>query len=415
MRKPDTIERLFLDFDGFFAGVEEQARPRLRGMPIGVTPFNTNTGTCVIAANHRAKLKGVKTGMSVVDARRACPNIELVAQSPDLYERAHRKLCLLVEQEIPIDVICSIDEMCCRLEPKDIANPQALSDRIKRRIRENIGDYITCSIGMAPNLQLAKIAADMNKPDGLTILRPEDLPDRLLTLPISALPGIGGRMKNRLMDANINTVEALWRTQPKQLRALWGNVTGERFWYALRGYDVQAEQTQRAMFGHGRVLPPEWRDFDNAFNAARLLTIKAARRLRGEAYLANTFGLWLRLKDDRWFGETHVGGANDDQAAVKALTTLWQKAKADLPPSSRIKRLNVALYHIRPVSAQQFDMFNQDDPMRRKWSSVCAAIDAVNKNNAKTLVSMGPWTPPPGGYAGGKIAFGRVPEMEDFW
>lgn len=415
MRKPTTIERLFIDFDGFFAGVEEQARPRLRGKPIGVTPFEANTGTCIIAANYKAKTKGIKTGMSVTEARHVCPNIELVPQSPDLYERAHRKLCLLVEQEIPIDVICSIDEMCCRLEAKDIANPQALSNRIKARIKANIGDYITCSIGMGPNLQLAKIAADMAKPDGFTVLRPQDLPGRLLGLQISDFPGIGKRMKTRLIDAGIYTVETLWDTQPKHLRALWGNVTGERFWYALHGYDIQAEQTQRAMFGHGRVLPPEWRDFDNAFNAARLLTTKAARRVRRADFLANTFGLWLRLKDDSWSGNLYIGGANDDQAAIRALTILWTKAKAELPRSVRIKRFYVALYHLQPAGAEQFDMFTKNDSLRKKWSSACAAIDKVNQRNAKTLISMGPWTPPPGGYAGGKIAFGRVPDMEDFW
>lgn len=415
MRKPKTIERLFLDFDGFFAAVEEQARPRLRGKPIGVTPFATNTATCVIAANQKAKLKGVKTGMSVREARRICPGIELVPQSPDLYERAHRKLCLLVEQEIPIDVVCSIDEMCCRLDAKDIADPAALSDRIKKRIRDTVGEYITCSIGMGPNLQLAKIAADMDKPDGFTILHPEDLPGRLLELPLDDIPGIGRGMKKRLYDANIYSVEALWNAQPKHLRALWGNVNGERFWYALHGYEIQAEHTDRAMFGHGRVLPPAWRDFDNAFNAARLLTIKAARRLRREGFIANTFGLWLRLQDGHWSGEVHIGGVSDDQAAINALTKLWQKAVRELPHSVRIKRFYVALYSLQKPSAKQFDMFTKDDPIRRKWASVCTAIDEVNQRNSKTLVSMGPWTPPPGGYAGGKIAFGRVPDMEDFW
>lgn len=415
MRKPTTIERLFLDFDGFFAGVEEQARPRLRGKPIGVTPFEANTGTCIIAANHNAKIKGVKTGMSVNEARHICPSIELVSQSPDLYERAHRKLCLMIEQEIPIDVVCSIDEMSCRLEPKDIANPRALSDRIKARIKANIGDYITCSIGMGPNLQLAKIASDMDKPNGFTVLRPEDLPGRLLDLQLHDIPGIGSRMKTRLINAGISSVEALWNTQPKHLRALWGNVNGERFWYALRGYEIQAEHTQRAMFGHGRVLPPDWRDFDNAFNAARLLTIKAARRLRRESFLANTFGLWLRLKDDRWSGDMHIGAANDDHAAIHALTTLWQKAQTELPRSVKIKRFYVALYHLQPAGAEQFDMFTKNDALRKKWSSVSIAIDEVNQRNSKTLISMGPWTPPPGGYAGGKIAFGRVPDMEDFW
>jgi len=415
MRKPETIERLYLDFDGFFAAVEEQARPALRGHPIGVIPFAHTTATCVIAANRKAKLKGIKTGTSVVEARRLCPGIRLVPQSPDLYERAHRKLLLLIEREIPIDAVCSIDELTCRLEARDITDPYSLSARIKERLASEIGPYITCSIGMSPNSQLAKIASDMDKPNGLTILRPEELPGRLLDLQLDDIPGIGGRMKKRLIDAGIWTVEALWNTQSKQLRALWGNVTGERFWYALHGYEVQADPTQRAMFGHGRTLPPEWRDFDHAFDAARLLTIKAARRLRRGGYVANSFGLWLNMHDDRWVGEARLGGANDDQAAIKALTGLWQQVRTVLPASLRIVRLHVALYNLTPVGAKQYDIFDRDDALRAKWTSICDAMDRVNSRYAKSIVSIGPWTPPPGGYAGGKIAFSRVPDMEDFW
>ncbi len=415
MRKPEKIERLYLDFDGFFASVEEQARPALRGKPIGVIPFAHTTATCVIAANRKAKIKGIKTAMSVIEARRLCPDIQLVPQSPDLYERAHRKLLLLIEREIPIDAVCSIDELACKLEAKDIADPAALSKRIKARILKDIGPYITCSIGMAPNRQLAKIASDMDKPNGLTILHPADLPGRLLDLQIDDLPGIGRRMKSRLIEAGIWTVEALWNTQAKQLRALWGNVTGERFWYALHGYDVQADPTQRAMFGHGRVLPPEWRDFPHAFDAARLLTIKAARRLRRGGYIADTFGLWLNMRDDKWSGEIKIGGANDDHASIGALTLLWRQAQADLPSSLRIIRLHVALYNLTQVGAKQYDIFQQNDTDRSKWASISDAMDKVNRRYAKTIVSMGPWCPPPGGYAGGKIAYSRVPDMEDFW
>jgi len=415
MRKPETIERLYLDFDGFFASVEEQARPALRGKPIGVIPFAHTTATCVIAANRKAKDKGIKTAMSVTEARRLCPDIQLVPQSPDLYERAHRKLLLLIEQEIPIDAVCSIDELTCKLEPKDIANPYALSARIKDRILKRIGPYITCSIGMAPNRQLAKIASDMDKPNGLTILHPGDLPGRLLGLQIGDIPGVGSRMKKRLIDAEIWTVEALWNAQAKQLRALWGNVTGERVWYALHGYEVQADPTQRAMFGHGRVLPPEWRDFDHAFDAARLLTIKAARRLRRGGYIADTFGLWLHMRDDKWSGQMHLGGANDDAVAIAALSKLWKQAQHATPPSLRIIRLHVALYDLTQAGAKQFDIFQQDDAVRNKWTSICDAMDKVNSRYAKTIVSMGPWNPPPGGYAGGKIAYSRVPDMEDFW
>ncbi len=415
MQKPQTIKCAYIDFDSFFASVEEQARPSLRGRPIGVTPFAHATHTCVIAANRKAKQAGVKNVMPVSEARRVCPDIVLVPQSPDLYVRAHRAFLLAIEQELPVDAICSIDELSCRLDEAAQQNPQELAARIKARLRQKLGPYITCSIGMAPNRQLAKIASDMDKPNGVTILKPEDLPGRLLDLELGELPGIGKRMRTRLNIAGIGSVEDLWHASPKHLRALWGNVNGERFWYALHGYEIEADVTQRQMFGHGRVLPPEWRDLGHAWQCAKLLAIKAARRLRRAKLLARRFGLWVHMRDDSWSGEFHLDYASDDQACIAALGQLWQRMKQEIPQGAKIIRLHVAMFNLVPLDQLQLDLFAPDRSERMKWEKLSTAMDRINTRYAKTLVSLGPWTQPPGGYAGGKIAYSRVPDMEDFW
>lgn len=114
MRKPTTVERLYLDFDGFFASVEQQARPSLRGKPIGIVPFEGVRTTCVIAASKEAKQFGVKNVMNVAEAKRICPDLILVPQTPDLYRRAHNTLIAEIAAVIPIDAIKSIDELTCR-------------------------------------------------------------------------------------------------------------------------------------------------------------------------------------------------------------------------------------------------------------------------------------------------------------
>ncbi|MFC3050696.1 Y-family DNA polymerase [Kordiimonas pumila] len=415
MRKPETIEYMYLDFDGFFAAVEEQRNPALHGKPVGVLPFAGTTATSLIAANVLAKKQGVKMGMKVREARAVCPGIHLVPQSPDLYEQMHRKLLLLIEQEIPITSVCSIDELTCRLDDHDIAAPEALAARIKARIRKGVGPYITCSIGMAANAQLAKIAGEINKPDGLTILHPQDLPGPLLGLGIGDIPGVGSGMRKRLIDAKLWTVEALWNTQPKQLRAIWGNVSGERFWYALHGYALQSEAAERSMFGHGRVLPPDWRNLERAIEAGRLLTVKAARRLRRSGYTARKFGLYLKMPERRWFAEHYMGDISDDHSALKALHALADEAKQALPSRASILSLSVSLYGLSHRSAVQHDMFLNQKAETGRWAALADTVDALNGRYAKTVVSMGAWADVPGGYAGGKIAFGRVPDMEDFW
>ena len=165
MRKPTTIEWLYLDFDGFFASVEQQIDKSLRGKPIGVTPFRGSDYTVVIACSKEAKARGVKNIMRVPDALKVCPELILVTQKPEMYRRAHNALSSAIQSVIPIDVAKSIDELTCKLDRNDIADPYALTLKIKDAIAHNVGEYISCSIGYAANRHLAKIACKMDKPD----------------------------------------------------------------------------------------------------------------------------------------------------------------------------------------------------------------------------------------------------------
>ena len=415
MRKPETIERLYLDFDGFFASVEQQVHPGLRGRPVGVVPSTSTAYTCVIACSKEAKRHGVANVMPVLEARKLCPEIVLVPQSPDLYRRAHHALLNEIACVIPIDAIKSIDEITCRLEPADRAAPQALARRIKARIADNIGPYITCSIGFAANRLLAKLAGKRDKPDGVTIWNPADMPAPLLELALADISGIGKRMERRLAAAGIFTTAALWRTQPKQLRKIWGNVTGERLWYALHGHDIQATPSSRGMFGHGRVLPPQQRDIAHARACSRLLLIKAARRMRRAGFYAGRLWLWMNMRESRWSGDLSLPIVHDDQACLAGLATLWETAAAELPGAVKIIRLGITLLDLSPATSRQLDMLIDDDTERKRWERVGAAVDRLNAKYSRTVVSMGPWTPPPGGYVGGKISYTRIPRAEDFW
>jgi DNA polymerase-4 len=417
MRKPETIEKLYLDFDGFFASVMQQAMPELRGRPVGVIPFETSAAysTVVIACSKEAKAAGCKNVMRVPDALKVCPGLVLVTQRPDLFRRAHNALLNEIYCEIPIETVKSIDELTCKLDPAGIADPVALAARIKKRIRQNIGDYITCSIGFAANRLLAKIACKVDKPNGVTIWHPEQMPEPLFVLPLKDIPGIGKRMEPRLNEAAITTTRDLWHSQPKQLRALWGNVNGERMWYALHGYALHALPTSRGMFGHARVLSPGWRDFDHAQSCSRLLLTKAARRMRRDSYYAGRLVLWLDNRVGAWFGHREIPCVQDDQACLKALEALWLKARAELHRRTEIVRVGVTLSELSPSNRRQLDLLLNDDKERQKCELLTNMIDRLNQKFGKRVVTIGPWTPPPGGNAGGKIAYNRIPSAEDFW
>lgn len=420
MRKPDTIERLYLDFDGFFASVEQQARPSLRGKPIGIVPFDGTIHTVVIACSKEAKALGVKNVMRLGDAKKICPSLVLVPQTPDLYRRAHNALLAEINSVIPVEAIKSIDELCCKLGRSDIENPEYLAKQIKSRIHDNIGPYITCSIGFAANRHLAKIACKMDKPDGVTIWHPQNMPEPMLPLPFDDIPGICHSMEKRLHRAGIYDMKSLLATEPKQMRKLWGNVTGERLWYALHGYAVKAEKSKRGMFGHGRVLPPNLRNFTDARDCTRMLLVKAARRMRRENYYASIVYMWLSLrrgsmKEKGWSTKHKLHMANDDQACLKALDAMWAQARKSLPKSIKIVRVGVTLGDLTRSDTRQLDMLINDDPERQKWESITTAIDGLNSRYGKSLVTMGPWKLPPGGNLGGKISYTRIPRAEDFW
>ncbi len=417
MRKAVTIEKLYLDFDGFFASVMQQAMPHLRGRPVGVIPFDTDApdSTIVIACSKEAKAAGCKNVMGVREARSICPDMVLVTQRPDLFRRAHNALLNEISCEIPIETVKSIDELACKLDAADINDPRSLAKKIKDRIRQNIGQQITCSIGFAANRLLAKVACKVDKPNGVTVWRPEDLPEPLFALPLESIPGVGTRMEERLKAASIVTIRDLWHAQPKHLRALWGNVNGERMWYALHGYDIHAMPTARGMYGHGRVLPPDSRDADNAQSCSRLLLTKAARRMRRDHFYAGKLWLSLDMRDGSWSGQRELPAVHDDHACLAALTELWITARAEIPPRAKIIRLSVTLGELSSANERQLDLFLKDDTVRRKNEVLTDAMDNLNRKFGKRVVTLGPWTPPPGGYAGGKISYNRIPSAEDFW
>ncbi len=415
MRKPVDVECLYLDFDGFFASVEQQVRPELRGRPIGIVPFSGGKASCVIACSKEAKTLGLSNVMAVGEAKQLCPDLILVPQSPHLYRRAHNALLAEIESVVPIDAIKSIDELTCRLDVSQRPDPHGLAQRIKRTLAENIGPYITCSVGFAANRQLAKIAGKENKPDGVTVWHPRDMPGPLLDVPLKDIPGVGTRMARRLLTCGIHDTADLYATDPKQMRKIWRSVTGERLWYALHGYAIEAPESKRGMFGHGRVLPPENRTSAGARIICRVLLTKAARRLRRESYYCSGLWLWLDHGDGKWSGHRKLPTVNDDQILLHEFGLLWKQAAASMRPRTLIYRVGVTLFDLSPADRRQLDFLLNDDSERQRWEAINLAIDNLNRKWGKTVASVGFWPRRSLENIGGKISYTRIPSAEDFW
>ena len=181
---------------------------------------------------------------------------------------------------------------------------------------------------------LAKIGAEMNKPDGFVLIRAEDLPGCLSHLDLRDLPGISKGIGARLAAAGVEDIDSLWRLAPKQARKIWGNVEGERFWNELHGIHAERPETKKSMYGHGRVLPRDSRTPDKVEACARQLLLSATRRLRRDNLRATELTLGFRggrgAEDGRWNWRYTFPAARDDRTFMRALSEGLREARRTL-------------------------------------------------------------------------------------
>ncbi len=299
--QPDRFSFLHIDLNSFFASVEQQLHPEYRNRPLAVVPTTGDT-TCCIAASYEAKALKIKTGTQVGEAKRICPEIILVEGNHSTYAEFSHRIAAAVERCCPVAHTPSIDEMVCQLIGREQEPPRArkISLAIKQAIRDDVGETLRCSVGMAPNRYLAKIASDMQKPDGLIGLLPSQLPRAVAHLELRDLPGVGARTEARLNAKGITTMPQLLALDLPGMRRLWDSVWGDRIYHWLRGYDTGddgapvASEVQKSL-GHSHVLAPEFRTPEGAWAVAHKLLHKAAMRLRMEKFHTTTLGLSIKF------------------------------------------------------------------------------------------------------------------------
>ncbi|CAN5441796.1 DNA polymerase IV [soil metagenome] len=319
---------LFLDLNGYFAAVEQQENPELRGRPVAVTPVNVDSGM-VIAASSEAKRYGVKCGVLVVDAKEMCPGLVIVpAPSHGHYVKYHNRVREVLSEVLPLNDkdVHSIDEMFFRLigTERTPAVAREIALEMKRRLREEVGECITASIGIAPNAFLAKLATDMKKPDGLVILTADDVPHALFGLRLTDFCGINRRMKVRLEGHGILTVQDLYRASKDELRAAFGSKIGADWWYLLRGLHQERPESPRRSLGHSHILPPEWRSEKGCYEVIMRLLQKASARLREEGLYARTMHIYVAGKARSWQADIKLEPTSDTMVFFERLRQAWE-------------------------------------------------------------------------------------------
>ena len=406
-----SLHSLYVDLNSYFASVEQHLRPELRGKPVGVLAVMADT-TCCIAASIDAKRFGIKTGTPVWQARKLCKDIVFVEARPKTYVEVHHQIVAAVESCTPVGAVLSIDEMACELTGRDReeANAIALGQQIKRAIYEQVGELLHSSVGIAPNRFLAKTASNMQKPDGLTVIRQNELPQRLYGIRLGALTGIGRATEARLNSFGIHSVEQLCAASKSTLRHAWGGIEGERFYAKLRGEDVASAPTQRASVGHSHVLAPELRDAASALPVLYRLLHKAAMRLRHYNCCAGGLSLHLSYQQSRGKGPAHwtdrlrFSPHADTLKFNRLLAELWHRRPPDPAP---ILKVGVTLIHLTEPGHIARDLFDPAD----QHQALNSVLDQINQRYGPNSLYFG------GAHNGlgsapMRIAFRHVPELK---
>jgi len=401
---PETgLRWLFVDMNSFFASCEQQMNPELRGQAVAVAPVLVDS-TCAIAASYEAKAFGIKTGTPIWEARKKCPDLKVVQARPKLYVEYHHRIREAIETCIPIEAVMSIDEVACKLDKVQVQPhvAKALARSIKAAIRDRVGGALLCSVGIAANRLLAKLACDMQKPDGLTILRPEDMPDAILHLKLDDFAGIGPNMLVRLNQAGILDMRHLWAADAERLKRIWGGINGVRFHALLHGADLPNPRTNSRSMSHQHVLAPDERTLEKATPIIRQLCMRVAERLRSEHFYCQRLSLDIKWVQNlgHHYDECRFGETQETHVLLTKLMRLWGAA-----PQLKPLRVGVTLGDLAARGTHQPDLFDQPED-----ANLTDAIDRMNERFGKGTISFGSSAKP----MTSKIAFQRVPKLDEF-
>jgi DNA polymerase-4 len=363
----------------------------------------------------------------------------LVEGRHELYTEFHHRVVEAVESCVPVTAVCSIDEMACRLigRERPLLAAIELALRVKERISERVGPMLRSSVGLATNRYLAKIASDMEKPNGLIALPLDILPEALKTIELRDLPGVGARTEKRLNAKGIHTMEELLALDCEQAGQLWGSVWGERLWHWLRGEDFEMADTEHLKsISHQHVLAPEMRTAEKAYAVAHKLLHKAAMRLRKHGLWASGIGLAIGFRVARtpkplasatsedtslavpvssygvpsrgWHGELRLSECQDNPTLISALRRLWESrpggAEYDHPYFIGVHLTGLVPDHLHSLNL--FDALEDTQSRTR----LLAAMDELN--NKYGLTTLAPATMLTAFKAAPtRIAFHSIPEL----
>jgi len=405
--KPSTI--MHMDLNSCFATIEQQANPLLRGKPIAVAAYTTPSG-CIIAPSIEAKKYGIKVGMRVKDGKLLYPGLIVVPPDPWKYRNVHLSLRRILSDYTAKFVPKSIDEFVLNLEgypSLQVSSMREVGVEIKKRIREEIGDWLSVSVGIAPNRFLAKTAAGLHKPDGLDEINRDNFSKIYSGLVLTDLCGIKLRSAARLNSMGIFSVLEFYEASYQKLKAAFESILGYYWYLRLRGWEIDDVIFGRRSYGNSFALPKPLERIDELSPVLSKLVQKMGGRLRAAHYKAQGVHLAIAYRDGSFWhqGVTTSKVLFDSRDIYKVAFKLLNRS----PYRKPVRELAVSVFNLMDEGSLQLELFDDLEKKER----IVSAIDSVNERWGNFVIT-------PARMLGAKdvvidrIAFGGVKELEEF-
>lgn len=390
---PATI--MHVDINSCFATVEQQANPGLRGKPLVVAAYVENHG-CILAASTEAKWLGIKTGMRVWEAKNIYRHLAVLAPDPEKYRAVNKQLFTILSSYTPDISVESIDEMVFKMPNPPAGEAGAkcqmlnTAKEIKQRIKQEIGEWMTVSIGIAPNRYLAKVASGLHKPDGLDVICKRNIQEVFSRMKLEDMCGIKEGNATRLRTSGISSPLAMLGTSAKELQVAFRSIVGYHWWMRLHGYEDGSmyktfgspEGTQKS-FGQSHALgKPHAPNDPKLWQVLAQLVMKMGRRLRSDHFTATGVSVSLLFVD-----HTHWGLQQKTKTSLFTDADFYSRARLLLAqaPTRPVRILAVSCFDLAQNLYAQQSLFMEEN----RKEAVTRAVDAMQNRFGPFVVSTG--------------------------
>ena len=368
---PATV--MHLDINSCFATIEQQANPLLRGKPIAVAAYNTPNG-CLLAPSVEAKKLGLKVGMRVREGLLLCPDLIVLTPDPEKYRSVHHSLEKILSQYTSVVIPKSIDEFVLDFSgtPAFTRGLSIIALEIKRRLKEELGECLTVSIGLAPNRFLAKTASNLHKPDGLDEINKSNFLKVYQQLSLTDLTGIARSSSLHLNKAGIYTVLDFLQADLQTLHLAFSSISGYHWFQRLRGWEVDQTEWATKSFGHSYSLSKFLTKPADLAPILSKLVEKVGFRLRKSNFQARGVHLGLLFQDHQYWhqGSSFTQPIFLSQDIYRAAYCLLSQSPHHLP----IRHLAVSCYGLVPGNSIQLGFF--EDHLKKE--NLVKALDQIN-------------------------------------